>query len=181
MILQNANERAVAKEVETLKSLPSEGEACWCDHCEADVRALALSRLTPCYCTSFDYTPILMTEDHLLVRRAVYHAMERVSLHPRHDRVSSSPPPGGPKVVNFIYREGLEMIEEIMKQKGSRCTCETCRRDALAYSLNRYPARYGVQRNGSARLPEKEQTAIRIELGAIMSRAVGMISDKPRH
>ena len=39
MKLQNANARAVAQEVDTLKSLPSEGETCWCGLCEADVKA----------------------------------------------------------------------------------------------------------------------------------------------
>ena len=181
MMLQNANERAVLREVDTQKTLSPEGESCWCRLCEADVKALALSKLTPCYCTTFDYTPILMTEDHLIVRRAVSQAVERVTLHPKHDRASSSLPPGDPRVVNFIYQEGLELVERLMEDSGSRCTCEQCRRDALAYSLNRYPPRYGVQRNGKANLPEKEHTAIRIEFTAILSRAVRMVSDKPRH
>ena len=181
MTVQNANDRAVLSEVDTQKTLSPDGEACWCGLCEADVKALALSKLTPCYCTTFDYTPILMTEDHLIVRRAVSQAVKRVALHPKHDRGSISPPPGGPRVVDFVYQEGLGLVRHLMEESGSRCSCEQCRQDALAYSLNRYPPRYGVQRNGAANLPEKEQTAIRIELAAIMSRAVRMVSDKPRH
>ena len=181
MMLQNANEQAVLKEVDSQKALSAGDDSCWCRQCEADVKALALSKLTPCYCTTFDYTPILMTEDYLVVRQAVSQAVGRVALHPKHDRASAGPPPGGPRVVNFIYQEGLELVGQLMEKAESRCSCEQCRRDALAYSLNRYPPRYGVQRNGSASLPEKEHTAIRIELAVIMGRAVRMVSDKPRH
>lgn len=181
MKLQNANERAVTMEIETQKSFTPGDASCWCSFCEADVKALALSRLTPCYCTTFDYAPILMTEDHLMIRRAVSHAVARVALHPRHDRASSPLPPEGPRVVNFIFQEGLNLVDKVMEESGSSCTCDRCRQDALAHSLNRYPARYGVRRNAKASLPEKELTAIRIELAAIMSRAVRMVSDKPRH
>jgi hypothetical protein len=181
MRLLNANARAVMMEIDTQKSVAPGDDACWCSLCEADVKALALSKLTPCYCTTFDYAPILMTEDHLMIRRAVSHAIKRVALHPKHDRASAAPPPGGPRVVDFIFQEGLNLVDKVMEESGSRCACDHCRQDALAHSLNRYPPRYGVRRNGEASLPEKERTAIRIEFGAIMARAVRMVSDKPRH
>jgi len=181
MMLQNANERAVLKEFDTQKAISPGVATCWCQFCEADVKALALSKLSPCYCTTFDYTPILMTEDHLVVRRAVNHALERVALHPRHDHPLSDAPPDGPRVVDFIFEEGLDLVRQVMGESPSLCACDRCRDDALAYSLNRYPPRYGVRRNGKASLPEKERTAIRIELSPILARAARMISDKPRH
>jgi hypothetical protein len=180
--IQNANEEAVLGEIESRKAADSQKDsACWCPYCEADVKALALSKLTPCYCTDFDYTPILQTEEHPRVRKAVSTALERVALHPKHRHNPAEGPPGGPHVVNFIAQAGEELLEEVMETSGSSCTCARCRSDALAYSLNRYPPRYGVRRDGKPSLPEKERATIRLELATIMARAARMISDKPRH
>jgi hypothetical protein len=180
--IKNANEEAVLGEIETRKTTdPRKDSVCWCPYCEADVKALALSKLTPCYCTDFDYTPILRTEEHPRIQEAVSTALERVAAQPKHRHTSSEGPPGGPRVVNFIAQEGENLLEGIMESSGNPCTCARCRSDALAYSLNRYPPRYGVQRNGERSLPEKERAAIRIELATIMARAARMISDKPRH
>ena len=51
----------------------------------------------------------------------------------------------------------------------------------MAYTLNRYPSKYGVVLRGKVKLPEHQKSAIREELQIILSKARDVVASNPNH
>ncbi len=180
--IHNATERLVLAEVQGRKTSRQETDGgCWCDGCEKDVVALSLSSLPPHYCTRFDWEEALQREGALWVRETVTRSLERVARHPKHHRQNSEAGGSRFRLVNFSFEECEAVIEQVLMEEQQACTCRRCLDDVLAYALNRYPPKYGVERNGEVSFPPKEREMARQELSSIVAAAAEVVGRKPRH
>jgi hypothetical protein len=181
--LRNATERVVRKAVEKRKTAHfADGSAeCWCPLCESDVIALSLGTLSPHYCTDFDYEEVLETQEHTRVERTIDYSLARVGLHPKHERLAEDVSKFQLRLVNFSCKEGKTIVDSFLEDSADSCSCRQCRTDTLAYALNRYPPRYGVERNGIVEMPAREREAIRQEITAIITHANRVVTANPRH
>lgn len=179
---KNATELAVDNELRRLRdSGPVAAAPCWCAACQADVRALSLSTLPPNYCTTFDFEEIIERTGTQKVRETVAVAVERVARFPKHRRMNGRSGLPELRVINFSLEEGSTIIDELATTEKCSCDCPSCRTDTLAYALNRYPSKYGVERSGQIDFPKSERETIRRELSSIMSQAVSVVASRPRH
>lgn len=177
MRLTNAMELAVKDQVRRIAADPAAAPGCcWCPLCRADVMALALSSLPPRY-------EVRNREPALLegVEEEVARAVRTVGSNPKH-------PPGvavatGEPVwiVNFPLEEGMRAVEGLFRGREGACDCWRCRCDAVAFALNRFPARYGVEHRGKIRLLDADRDAIRGELVSFLTPAIHVVTTLPRH
>ena len=174
MRLTNAMELAVKEQVRLLAA--EAAHCCWCPLCRADVMALALSNLPPRYEVRGGGTHTAGE-----VGDEVARAARKVGGNPKH------PPGEGVAVgesiwvVNFPLEEGMRAVDALFRGRDGACDCWRCRCDAVAFALNRYPARYGVEHRGETRLREEDRARIREELGAFLSLAIHVVTTVPRH
>jgi hypothetical protein len=180
MTVINRTEEAVRAEIARLKEGTGEqAEQCWCALCEADVIALAMTILPPCYCTR------VLPEDDVAstgsVRNAVFTAARRVQRRPKHRMAHPESRDAKVHLVNYTYEEGAALVATLRHRSDSSCSCRICQQDMLAYALNRYPPKYGVIHGGTSNLPSYQRDYIRHELEIIISHAAGIITARPRH
>ena len=181
MTVINQTEDAVRMEISRLKEGPGgQAEHCWCALCEADVIALAMTILPPCYRTRAavaDGEPASTGS----VKNAVFTAVRRIRRRPKHGRSGPESHDSKVHLVNYTYEEGAALVATLLHRSDSTCNCRTCQYDTLAYALNRYPPKYGVIHAGTSNLPSYQRDYIRHELEIIISHAAGVVKAQPRH
>ena len=84
-------------------------------------------------------------------------------------------------VVNFPLEEGFRTVDAILRRHDNACDCWNCRCDMVAFALNRYPARYGVEYEGKTHLFEGDREQMREELSSFLDLAVTVVTTVPRH
>jgi len=154
---------------------------CECPHCSADIMALSLSNLPACYCLSLHYgvgrTRLAVVD----VERQVRASLRRVRTRPRHSARESLPQGEEVRLVDFGMREGAPMVRPLMQRIQGACSCPRCMADTLAYGLNRFRPRYGVEVRGKLRVPPHELEFIRHELMTVLHDAAVAVAENPRH
>lgn len=182
MDIKNEMEGLVRAEVDRLKETCASGaDVCWCALCETDIVALALTLLPPFYCRqdTYGYAAGLNTSGK--IRDAVQSAIKRVSMRPKHRTSAPGAFRGEINLVNYTLEVGAEMVGPAMGRSDSGCGCTQCRSDALAYALNRYPAKYGVIWGGRRNLNPTYLDFMRFELGMLITQAARVVSAHPHH
>jgi hypothetical protein len=182
MKLVNAMEMTVKSHLQRLRAeSPNGDETCWCPLCRADMMALALSSLPPRYATrrSHDLASDPKTAEAVLaeVLRAVRH-VERYPKHPTGQAVAAGEPVW---VVNFPLEESFRAVEAMIRSLDGACDCWNCRCDMVAFALNRYPARYGVEHGGITHLLDADREQMRDELASFLDLAMQVVLTVPRH
>lgn len=180
MDIRNEMEELVRAEVKRIRSSGGHERLCWCGLCETDIVALSLTLLPPLYrrADAGGHLGGLMSAGK--IQDAVHSALKRVSLRPKH-RAGVPPQRGSVSLVNYTYEVGSEMIGPALGRGGEGCSCEHCRADALAYALNRYPAKYGVRQGGRQSLHPTYLDFMRHELRLLIGQAARVVSTQPRH
>lgn len=182
MKLTNAMETMVRAHLNEVRATsPAGDEACWCPLCRADMMALALTALPPRYATrrpgSADATQQMLS----LVEEQVSQARAQVQRFPRHPKGSAVASGAPVWVVNFPLEESFRVVEDILHRHDGACDCWHCRCDMVAFALNRYPARYGVEHEGRTSLIEADRSRMRDELSRFLDLAVRVVTTIPRH
>ncbi len=154
---------------------------CWCEVCEADVVALALTYLPPRYCMDHSYGLIGKKTLPGTVRSAVQKAASRVSLKPKHRPGRPDPFIRRLRLANYAFEEGCAIVRTVMTEVQSPCVCRQCQADTLAFALNRMPARYGVECNGQSNLPDIQKDFMRHELNMLLTQASKTVASRPHH
>jgi hypothetical protein len=182
MKLSNSMEQAVRVHLNRIRAQsPAGDETCWCPLCRADMMALALTSLPPRYATC---RPCDVENEARLaaaVRDEVAHARRQVERHPKHQKgvpVAAGEPVW---VVNFPLEEGFRAVDAILRLHDTACDCWNCRCDMVAFALNRYPARYGVEHRGRTHLYAEQRDRMRDELSSFIVHAVTVVTTVPRH
>lgn len=157
------------------------GAVCWCPLCRADMMALALSTLPPRYSTRRIATVTPGSDHDVEAAEAVSRAVRKVGLHPKHPPGEAAHADEPVFVVNFPLEECFRVVDRLVDPDGETCSCWHCRCDTVAFALNRYPARYGVEHRGETHLRESDRTAMREEIAQFLGLAVGVIAAVPRH
>lgn len=180
MKLTNAMEDAVKRHLHELREV-SESGVCWCPLCRADMMALSLSTLPPRYFTrraaELEADEPMRTTIRDEVSRAVHH-VERYPKHSRGAAVAAGEPVW---VVNFPLEESFLAVETLFHEQKPACDCWKCRCDVVAFALNRYPARYGVEHQGKTHLLDGDRVLMRQELSSFLELALQVVSTVPRH
>ena len=182
MGIRNEMEQLVRDEVARIKLEGGPGYAgCWCPLCEIDIVALALTLLPPLYCRT-------ATCGHAggLIRAgtisdAVQSALKRVDLWPKHRPGTQSAGRNQLALINYTFEVGSTMVGSALGLSATGCSCDECRSDTLAYALNRYPAKYGVARDGRRSLHPTYLDFMRFELGMLINQAARVVSSHPHH
>lgn len=181
MQLSNRMEELVREEVARLRAAPPAGpNTCWCALCETDVVALALTLLPAWYCHGAGRSNVDALAHAGKIHDAVRVAAKRVGLRPKHPVGA----PGGRRevgLVNFTWEVGAAMLAPSFGRVPESCGCERCRADALAYALNRYPAKYGVALAGRRSLHPTYLEFMKRELGLLIGQAARVVAAQPQH
>jgi hypothetical protein len=160
---------------------PAKDETCWCPLCRADMMALALTTLPPRYVTcrprDADSEARLVAD----IRAEVVLACRQIERLPKHAK--GAPVPAGEPVwvVNFPLEEGFRVVAAMLRRHNPACDCWNCRCDMVAFALNRYPARYGVEHEGRTRMFEEHRERMRDELSPFLDYAIKVVATVPRH
>jgi len=182
MKLSNSMEPAVRMHLGRLRAQsPAGDETCWCPLCRADMLALALTSLPPRYATSRTCDVEIETQMAAAIRDEVVLARRQIDRYPKHAK--GSPVAAGEPVwvVNFPLEEGFRAVDAILRRQDMGCDCWNCRCDMVAFALNRYPARYGVEHQGRTHLIEEHRERMRDELSSFLVHAVSVVTTIPRH
>lgn len=182
MKLLNSMEPVVRKHLNRMRSQSREGhETCWCPLCRADMMALALTSLPPRYAT----TRYGSVETEALTATAVQdglaQARQQVEERPKHARGDAVAVGEPVWVVNFPLEEGFRAVDLLLRKHDDACDCWNCRCDMVAFALNRYPARYGVEHEGRTLLIDADRERMRDELLSFLDIAVKVVMAVPRH
>ncbi len=156
-------------------------QSCWCALCEADVIALALNNLPPCYCRSANFGYAAAKGLAGRVREAVARALEKVNRRPKHRPDAPDRYRREAQVVDFGLRIGSVLVSGASDDAKSACACDGCRADALALALNRYRPKYGVSSLGRSSYQENFADFIRHEIGQELVRARQVVGANPNH
>lgn len=182
MELSNSMEQAVRRHLtRNLAQSEAGDETCRCPLCRADTMARALSSLPPRYSTR---RPGEVESDGPMaatVIDAVALARGQVERFPKHARDAAVAAGKPIWVVNFPLEEGFRAVDEVLRRHEGACDCWHCRCDAVAFALNRYPPRYGVEHEGQTHLFEQDRELIRGELSVFLDLAVKVVATAPRH
>jgi hypothetical protein len=160
---------------------PAGDETCWCPLCRADMMALALTSLPPRYATRRPGDLEIEAGMVAAVRDGVSAARRQVECFPKHAKGAAVAAGEPVWVVNFPLEEGFRAVDTILRRHDGACDCWNCRCDMVAFALNRYPARYGVEHQGQTHLFEDERERMRGELSSIIDLAVRVVTTIPRH
>ncbi len=180
--VKNYMEVAVRTEMARRKDQWESGRTpCWCPVCEADSTALALTTLPPRYCMESSYP--LMEKANLpgTIQSAVLRAFSKVTSRPKHRPGVPDFYPHRVRLVNFGLEEGWSLVRGVMFDSDAPCLCSQCIADTVAFALNRVPAKYGVELDGSTRFPAAQRDFLRHDLGLVMGQAAKVISAHPHH
>jgi len=182
MNIRNEVQEAVNSEVVRLKSLgDAHSSPCWCPLCEADVAALSMTILPPRYSTTVFGDITTDKAGNNPVKSALSTSVRRVDRSPNHPPSSPESPLRRVRLINYAYEEGTTLVSSLLAREDLPCDCDDCLADTLAYSLNRYPPKYGVIRRGRTNLPAYQRDFMRHELNVIISHAINVIASAPRH
>jgi hypothetical protein len=182
MKLINAMEQTVRAHLKRLREASVLGdETCWCPLCRADMMALALSSLPPRYATrrpnAADVDPAQAATVHGQILKAARH----VASFPKHPKGAAVPAGEPVWVVNFPLEESFRAVDGMIRTHDGVCDCWNCRCDMVAFALNRYPSRYGVEHEGKTHLLDDERERIRVELSSFLDLALRVVTTVPRH
>jgi hypothetical protein len=180
MDVKNEMENLVREEIAAIGRSRAGRTGCWCSLCETDMVALALTLLPPMYCrtATYGYASGIATRNK--IHDAAQAAVTRVSLRPKH----RAGQPGGARhvsLVNYAWEIGAEMVSNALGNLRDGCRCEDCRSDALAYALNRYPAKYGVAESGRRKLNASYLEFMRHEIQMMITQAARIVAEHPHH
>jgi len=182
MSIKNEMEQLVRDEVARIKKEGGPGYAgCWCPLCEIDIVALALTLLPPLYCRTASHGNAGGLVRTGTITDAVQSALKRVDLWPKHRPGSKPLVRDMVSLVNYTFEVGSTMVGSALGLSTTGCTCNECRSDTLAYALNRYPAKYGVIRDGKRSLHPTYLDFMRFELGMLINQAARVVSSSPHH
>jgi hypothetical protein len=182
MKLSNTMENEVRGRLGRLRAqTPAEADACWCPLCRADMTALALSSLPPRYATRRARSLEIEPQTAMAVHDGVLRARRQVHERPKHARGAAVEPTEPVWVVNFPLEEGFRAVGMILRSRDGVCDCWHCRCDMVAFALNRYPARYGVEHAGQTHWYDLDRERMRDELCAYLELAVRLVTTVPRH
>jgi hypothetical protein len=182
MKLANAMEQAVRAHLARLREESAGGdETCWCPLCRADMMALALSSLPPRYATRRSGAQQADPQQAATVGELVDKAVVRVGRFPKH-AAGAAVAAGEPVwVVNFPLEESFRAVDAMVRSRDDVCDCWNCRCDMVAFALNRYPPRYGVEHRGMTHLLDKDRDQMRTELASFLDLSLRVVSAVPRH
>jgi len=143
--------------------------------------ALALTSLPPRYATCRPCDVETEARMAAAIRDEVVHARRQIECHPKHAK--GAPVAAGEPVwvVNFPLEEGFRAVDAILRRHDLACDCWNCRCDMVAFALNRYPARYGVEHEGRTHLLEEHRDRMRDELSSFLVQAISVVTTVPRH
>lgn len=160
---------------------PASDETCWCPLCRADMMALALSSIAPRYATRRPGNGAVEAQVAATVANSVAAARRQVGRFPKHPRGAAVAAGKPVWVVNFPLEEGFQAVNAILRRHENACDCWNCRCDMVAFALNRYPARYGVEYEGRTHLLDADRELMREELSGFLDLAVKVVRTFPRH
>lgn len=86
-------------------------------------------------------------------------------------------------LVNKMESAVKQMLDEIIKQYDKNfCTCERCKLDIIALTLNALPAKYVVTEIGNA-VTNVDLDSVQSKANIIMAlyAAIDIVSSRPRH
>ena len=182
MKLLNSMEQAVRTHLNRLRAQsPAGDETCWCPLCRADMMALALTSLPPRYATSRPRDVEIETHMASAISDEVVLARKQIDRFPKHAKGAPVAAGEAVWVVNFPLEEGFRAIDAILRRHDQACDCWNCRCDMVAFALNRYPARYGVEHEGRTQLFEEQRERMRDELSSFLVHAINVVTNVPRH
>jgi hypothetical protein len=182
MKLTNAMETSVKIHLHRLRAeSPNGDETCWCPLCRADMMALALSSLPPRYATRRPGDTDSDARSAEAIRAEVVRAVRHVERYPKHPTGQAIAADEPVWVVNFPLEEGFRAVEAMIRSQDGACDCWNCRCDMVAFALNRYPARYGVEHGGLTHLLEADREQMRLELASFLDLAIRVVRTVPRH
>lgn len=182
MSIKNEMENLVREEVARARREEGlEYSGCWCSLCEADIAALALTMLPPLYCRAETHGHASNVIKASRIRDTVQSALTRVRLRPKHRPGTLPSSRERIALVNYTFEVGTKMVSAALGKSANGCTCSGCHADALAYALNRYPAKYGVTQSGQRNLHYSYIDTMRHELGMLVAQAARVVSTHPRH
>ena len=182
MSVRNEMEQLVREEVARAKAEGGTGYAgCWCPLCEIDIVALALTLLPPLYCRTATYGHAAGLIRAGTISDAVQSALKRVDHWPKHRPGTMPASPEEIALINYTFEVGSQMVGPALGLSTRGCACDECRSDTLAYALNRYPAKYGVVRDGQRSLHPTYLDFMRHELGMLIHQAARVVSSNPNH
>lgn len=182
MDIKNEMEQLVRDEVARAKAEGGPGyKGCWCQLCEIDIVALALTLLSPLYSRTGTYGHAAVLIRAGKISDAVQSALKRVDLWPKHRPGTMPAKRDEIALINYTFEVGSEMVGPALGRSAAGCICDECRSDTLAYALNRYPAKYGVSRGGQRSLQPAYLDFMRYELGMLIHQAARVVSSHPRH
>jgi len=180
--IKNEMEQLVRDEVARAKKEGSPDYAgCWCPLCEIDIVALALTLLPPLYCRTATYGHAAGLIRAGTISDAVQSALKRVGLCPKHRPGTLPTLRDEIALINYTFEVGSSMVGQALGLSATGCSCDECRSDTLAYALNRYPAKYGVIRDGRRSLQPTYLDFMRYELGLLINQAARVVSTRPHH
>ena len=182
MKLSNWMEQAVRLHLNRIRAQsPAGDETCWCPLCRADMLALALTSLPPRYVTRRPSDIEIEAQTAKAIHDGVVSAHRQVERFPKHEKGAAVAAGEPVWVVNFPLEEGFRAVESILRRHDGACDCWNCRCDIVAFALNRYPARYGVEHEGRTHLFDEERERMRDELSSLLDLAVRVVLTVPRH
>jgi len=182
MGIKNEMEHLVRDEVARIRKEGAPGyTGCWCPMCEIDIVALALTLLPPLYCRTATYGHASGLIKAGTICDAVQTALKRVALWPKHRPGTRPTVRDKIALINYTFEVGTAMVGAALGRSGKGCDCDECRFDTLAYALNRYPAKYGVTRDGRRSLHPTYLDFMRYELGMLISQAARVVTSHPHH
>lgn len=82
---------------------------------------------------------------------------------------------------NLMEEVVLQNVDTVMEAAGC-CTCDACKSDVIAYTLNHLPAHYVATRQGRL-MVKLESCALqsRADVVAAISEAAVLVAKHPRH
>jgi len=76
----------------------------------------------------------------------------------------------------------INMTNHLLKKHKDICTCEKCKLDIVAITLNNLPPKYVVSEKGEVFTKIKEMEAqFDVDIIKELTRAIEMVSKNPRH
>jgi hypothetical protein len=143
--------------------------------------ALALSTLPPRYATRRPGAHHADPHQAAAVGELVDQAVRQVARFPKHGTGGALAAGEPVWVVNFPLEESFRVLDAMVRSRDDICDCWNCRCDMVAFALNRYPPRYGVEHRGVTHLLDKDREQMRAELASFLDLSLRVVAAVPRH